>query len=73
MKVGQYITFDLDFWTNNVHKIKKFTAKVIDICHDPLKLHESKCGVVVNGEGYGIPFSEIKSVSPADGEQLKLL
>ena len=41
--------------------------------YDPMKFNESKCGVVYNGEDYGIPFSEVKSVSPADGEQLKLL
>lgn len=70
MKKGQYITFDLDFWTNNVHKIMEVKSKIVDLCHDPMKIHESKCGVEVDGEDYGIPFSEVKSVSPADNEQL---
>lgn len=72
MKIGQYITFDLDRWYRGLHKTVEFKNKIIDICNDPLKLHESKCGVEVNGEHYGIPFSEVKQVFPADGEQLNL-
>ncbi|SEE67441.1 hypothetical protein SAMN04487765_3739 [Tenacibaculum sp. MAR_2010_89] len=70
MKVDQYITFYLDQWENDKHFLKKVKSKIIDICTDLLKIHESKCGVEVNGELYGIPFSEIIEVAPANGEQL---
>lgn len=73
MQVGQYITFNMDTWDNEVHIVKEFKSKILDFCHDPLKNKESKCCVIINGEAYGIPFSEIKDVAPADGEQLKLI
>ncbi len=73
MEIGEYIVLDLDVWINDIHVLKSVKSKIIDLCHDPLKRHESKCGVEINGEGYGIPFSEVKQVFPADGEQLKLL
>ena len=70
MKIGQNITFYLDQWKNGKHFLKKVKSIVKDICNDPLKINESKCGVEVNGELYGIPFSEILEVAPANGEQL---
>ena len=73
MKKGQFITFKLDQWENGIHFLKKFKSEVLDICLDPLKICESKCGVKVNGEEYGIPFSEVLEVAPANGEQLTLI
>ena len=72
MKTGQYIEYNIDCWTNGKYFLKKCRSKIIDICYDPLKIVEPKCGVKVNGEEYGIPFSEVLSVSPADNEQLTL-
>lgn len=72
MKVGQFITFYLDQWEDDKHFLKKVKAIVKDICTDPLKIQEPKCSVKVNGELYGVPFSEVLEVSPAKGEQLIL-
>lgn len=72
MEIGQFITFKLDTWTNEKHLLKKVKAEILDFCYDPLKIHEPKCGVNVNGEEFGIPFSEIINTSPAIGEQLEL-
>jgi len=71
LKAGQYITFMLDVWRPN-HQLQKVKAKILDFCEDPMKFHETKCTVEIEGEGYGIPISEVLEVSPADGEQLKL-
>ncbi len=70
MKVGQSITFYLDQWENGKHFLEKVKSIVTDICTDPLRVNEPKCGVEVNGELYGIPFNEILEVAPANGEQL---
>lgn len=70
MEIGQFITFKHDSWLKGNHVVKKVKAEILDFCHDPLKINESKCGVIVNGEEFGIPFSEIIETSPAIGEQL---
>lgn len=70
MKIGKFITFNLEQWKKETHFIEKVTAEVIDICTDPLGITEPKCGVAFKGEEYGIPFSEILKVDPATGEQL---
>lgn len=72
MKVGQYIVFKLDTWSKNKHKLVIQKSRILSFFHDPLGFHESKCTVEVNGEGYGIPFSEVLEVQPADNEQLTL-
>lgn len=74
MKIGQKIVFDLETWPDGDEIVmKETTAEVLDICIDPCGRHESKCGVIVNSKKYGIPFSLIKKVLPANGEQLVLL
>ena len=72
MKIGQYITFNLDQWENENHSLNKIKSIILDICIDPLNIKEPKCGVEVGGELYGIPFSEVLEISPANGEQLEL-
>lgn len=74
MKVGQKIVFDLETWLDESDKITmiEHTVEVKDICIDPCGRHESKCGVEVNSNHYGIPFSQVKKVIPANGEQLVL-
>ncbi len=72
MLPGQYIRFDLETWVGDDMLMKEHKSKILSICIDPLKLHESKCTVEINGEGYGIPFSEVKEIFPATGEQLIL-
>lgn len=72
MKIGQKIVFDLEAWIGEEMIMEEYTAEILDICIDPIGRHESKCGVVVNSEKYGIPFSQIKEVLPANNEQLKL-
>ena len=32
MKVGQYITFDLDSWSNGLHEVIEATSKIVDLC-----------------------------------------
>lgn len=70
MEIGQKIVFDLETWLGEEMIMKEFTSEILDICIDPCGRHESKCGVIVNSESYGIPFSRIKKVLPAIGEQL---
>lgn len=72
MKPGKYISFKLEKWKGDVLFFKTIKTKVVSICEDPLGFYESKCTVEVNGEGYGIPFSEVLEVFPADNEQLTL-
>ena len=74
MEIGQFITFDLETWHDESDNITmvEHKAKILSICNDPMKIHESKCCVEVNGEKYGIPFSEVKNVFPATGEQLEM-
>jgi len=52
--------------------MKQFKSKILSFCKDPLKINEPKCTVEINGEGYGIPFSNVKQIFPAVGEQLTL-
>lgn len=73
MKIGQKIVFDLEAWIGEEMIMEEHTSEILDICIDPLGRHESKCGVLVDSEKYGIPFSRIKQVLPANGEQLVLL
>lgn len=73
MEVGQKIVFDLETWPNGEALIMEETiSEILSFCHDPLQRHESKCIVKVNNLDYGIPFSYIKHVLPANGEQLVL-
>jgi hypothetical protein len=73
MKVGQKISFEIETWPNGSElTIKKFTSEIKDFIPDPLKRHESKCLVIIDGIKYGIPFSEIIEKLPAKGEQLLL-
>tara|TARA_R100000027_G_scaffold55112_1_gene44274 strand:+ start:3768 stop:3995 length:228 start_codon:yes stop_codon:yes gene_type:complete len=72
MKAGYVISFDLERWDEKGHSyVQEVSSIVRYICDDPLGNHESKCSVKVDGEEYGIPFSEIKNVIPA-GDQLNL-
>jgi len=72
MEVGQFITFDLETWKDDKMIMKQFKSKILSFCKDPLKINEPKCTVEINGEGYGIPFSNVKQIFPAVGEQLTL-
>lgn len=73
MKIGQKITFDIHTWPDNKNLVmKEVTSEIKDFIHDPLKRHESKCLVVFQDTKMGIPFSEIKELHPAKGEQLQL-
>lgn len=72
MEIGQKIVFDLETWIGEEIIFKEFTSEILDICVDPCGRHESKCGVVINSNKYGIPFSQIKKVLPANNEQLTL-
>lgn len=72
MQPGKYISFKLEKWKGDALFLETVKSKVISICIDPLGLHQSKCTVEINREGYGIPFSEVLEVFPADNEQLTL-
>jgi len=72
MRIGQVITFFHDTWEGNDHVVKKVNTKILDICYDPLKICQPKCGVEVDGESYGIPFNEILEIAPVNGKQLTL-
>lgn len=72
MKIGQFISFDLETWVNEDMIFVEFKAKISRLCIDPLNRHESKCIVSVNENAYGIPFSRIKEVFPFEGEQLTI-
>ena len=72
MEIGQKIVFDLETWIGEEIIMKEFTSEILDICIDPCGRHESKCGVIINFEKYGIPFSQVKKILPADNEQLTL-
>ena len=69
---GQIIVFDLETWPEDEMVMKEFKAEILHLNIDPLGRHESKCMVMVNGAKYGIPFSRIKKVLPANGEQMTL-
>lgn len=73
MEIGQKIVFDLETWADRDEMVmKETTAVILNFCHDPSTRHESKCIVQVDGQDYGIPFSEIKQILPAYGDQLVL-
>jgi hypothetical protein len=72
MTPGQIIVFDLETWIDDEMIMKEHTAKILYLSIDPLRRHESKCLVMVNGEKYGIPFNRVKKVLPAAGEQISL-
>jgi hypothetical protein len=72
MKIGQNVVFDLEAWIGEEMIMEEHTAEILDICIDPLGRHESKCIVTVDSEKYGIPFSQIKQVLPANGQQLEI-
>jgi len=62
MEIGQKIVFDLETWPDRENLVlKETTSEILGICHDPLRKHESKYCVRINGENYGIPFSRIKN------------
>lgn len=63
MKIGDEIIFDLDTWLEGENlMLVETTAKILEFIHCPLKRHESKCYVNVDGKFYGVPFSEVKKV-----------
>lgn len=73
MKVGQKISFEIETWPNGENIVMKtITTEIQDFIHDPLKRHESKCLVIFQETKMGIPFSLIKELHPANGEQLQL-
>ena len=60
-EAGDMITFDLDHYDANGFKVyKEHTTEVRKTSFDPMKVHPPKCIVNVDGEDYGIPFSEVK-------------
>lgn len=72
MAPGQIIVFDLETWQGEQMVMKEFKSEILRICEDPLQRHESKCIVMVNDIQNGIPFSLVKKVIPAYGEQLEM-
>lgn len=72
MKVGQKIVFELETWKGEEMIMKECVSEVLDICIDPCGRHESKCSVEVDSISYGIPFSRVKQVLPAAGDQLSI-
>jgi len=73
-KIGQKIVFDIETWPDGKEMImKEVSSEILDICIDPCGHHESKCMVKVDSVSYGVPFSYVKKVYPAAGEQLFLL
>lgn len=72
MVPGQIIVFDMEVWPNGQEVLQEFTSKIKSMCIDPLGFHPSKCIVEIDAKDYGIPFSEVKRVLPADNEQLEL-
>ena len=72
MEIGQRILFDLETWPEDDMVMLEVEAEILNFCHDPLGRHESKCSVRISDQNYGIPFSNIKRVLPAIGEQLNL-
>lgn len=72
MQIGDIISFDLLVWVGEDAVKKNFESKVVSKCEDPLGFHETKLMVEINGEGYGIPLSEIKKVYPKKKNQLTL-
>ena len=70
MEINQFITVQIETWKNGILKLENHRTIVLDICNDPLKINEPKCGIIINNEEYGIPFSEILKVEPANGQQL---
>lgn len=75
-EAGDLITFDLDHYDEaGLLGYKEHTVPVERICLDPMKKLEPKCIVTVNGEDYGIPFSEVKDHQkkpPVSGSQFSL-
>lgn len=71
---GDLITFDLDHYDSNGLKgYKEHTAIVKSTCYDPMKVHPPKCIVTVEGEDYGIPFSEVKHLEKKATKELSQL
>jgi hypothetical protein len=73
---GDTITFDLEYWDDHgFEKTKEHSVKVLSIITDPLKRHETKCRVNINGQDHGVPLSQIKETikqQAAAGAQLKM-
>ena len=70
MKIGQKIIFEIETWVGDKFVMKECNAIIIRI--DPSEIHESKCIVEINNDLFGIPFSRVKKIMPAVGEQLAL-
>lgn len=60
--VGVFISFNLETWDKGLCILKNFTKEVIRIVTDPLSRHETKYIVIVEGDKYGIPVSEINEI-----------
>lgn len=70
-EAGDTITFDAQSFNETI-KGCLWTTEVKSLCLDPLKKREPKCIVTVDGENYGIPFSEIKSIQKKQPHQLSI-
>lgn len=70
---GDTITFDIETFNEFGEGPPKECMAIVERTDfDPLKKREPKCIVTVDGEAYGIPFSEIKAIQKKQPQQLSM-